>query len=191
LEISGPLVGLERVVHVHSTRVIDHYSGFAVDMIAIPVASLGERELDLKGVADALELEILRVAPDPVGSYLPHAISALLLSPPEGDQVAERFDHLMSTAPAEGLDIDPSVLSFASHCAYAEILGVEESPIRGKVLAAIVAAGGTVAVATIATISAPIVLVVGAGVAAGAGTIVIFSAAAAASERLYKVIAGS
>lgn len=183
--------GLENIVNIHSTRVVDRTSGWTLELTAFPSASLRDSPSDLEGVAEALGLEILAVAPNPAPSFLPHAVAALLTSnTPAG--AASLFELMMSTPPAaldERLGISPTVMNFASYCSFAEIVGVEESRMHPKALAAILTAATSFGVAAMATVAGPVVVVVGAGLGTAAVTVVVLSGAAALGERIYGKLA--
>jgi hypothetical protein len=181
---------LEKVIHIHSTQVIDPVSHLSLTMTAIPISALGVDRGDLQGIAQALDLEILSLAPEPVVSFLPHAIlSASIADTPR--EAATLFDQMMNDPPiVTGREFSPAQLRFVQHCAFDQILGIEESPLRAKILAGIVGVAGTIAVAAMATVVGPVLLVIGVGVGTAAETVIILSTAVAVSERIYAKMAG-
>ena len=78
-------------------------------------------------------------------------------------------------------------MDFAIYCSFADIVGVEQSPLSAKALAAFAAVTGggvTIAIAAMATMAAP------AAVLVGGGSIILFGAAAGISQLLYTKISG-
>ena len=98
------------VVNIHSTRVVDRGSGLTLELTAFPRASLRDSPSELDGVAEALGLDILAVAPNPAPSFLPHAVAAVLISNTPGD-AASLFEAMMNTPPAalDELGIGPTL----------------------------------------------------------------------------------
>lgn len=181
-------VELTKPVNFHSTTVVDRSSGLSLELVAVPLALLGGGDLDIDGVAEVLGLEILAACPTPAPSFLPHTVAAVVMHS-TAQEAADHLLRMLETPPNQGLDglgIDPAVMNFAIYSSFAEIVGVEESPLRGKSLAAfaaIVGGGVTIAVAAMATMTAP------AAVLLGAGSIVVFGGAAGIGQLLYTKIA--
>jgi hypothetical protein len=182
--------GLENIVNIHSTRVVDRGSGLTLELSAFPRASLPDSPSDLDGVADALGLDILAVAPSPAPSFLPHAVAALLISSTPGE-AANLFETMVNTPPSglHELGIDPTIMNFATYCSFAEIVGVEQSKMHPTALAAILTGAVSFGIAAMATVAGPVVVVVGAGIGTAAATVVVLSGAAALGDRIYGKIA--
>jgi hypothetical protein len=111
------------------------------------------------------------------------------MSPTNPDACVETFERLVREAPPIR-DVPSSILNFATYCAFSEILGVEESRIRSAVMAAIVGAAGTIAVAVVAGMAAPVIIVAAAGVATAVGTVLVLTATVAVAELLYDKLSG-
>lgn len=161
-----------------------------LELAAIPSALLAHGDPNIYEVAKALDLEILTMCPAPALAFLPHTVAAVVVSSTARD-AADHLQAMLETPPnrgLEGLGIAPEVMNFATYCSYADIVGVEESPLRGKALAAFgtaIAGGGvTIAVAAMATMAAPVAILL------GAGSVVLFGAAAGVGQLLYTKIAG-
>lgn len=163
------------IVPIYGTTLLERQQELAFSIVAIS----GHAVTGIDEVARLLEVDIVELPfeLEPREPFITYAIAAVL---PEGDvtQAVERLSRYVNVPPGE-VDIDRGLLAFASYCASAPVVLVEESPLDKRVLAAIVAAGGGIAIAAIPVVGIPI------AIGYGAGAIVGFGGAAAVAQRAY------
>jgi hypothetical protein len=172
-------------LQVYGTTVLDADRRLSLSLIAIPRDAVPGDVTTIEEVAAALDATIERVLPSPGALFLPQAIASLL---PDQDaqSTITRLDQFMATPPTlafEGED-DARLITFAAYCAFAPIVPIEESRLRGVVAAALIGAGGTVAAAIVAA-GAPIII----AIAAGAATVLVFTVTLAGAEHIYNKLA--
>jgi hypothetical protein len=118
------------------------------------------------------------------------AILAGIVDSKGANTALARIDGLMGLSGDPLANVDPRMRAFVKHCAFAPIVGVEESPLRGKVLAAMVTAAASICVAIVAAGAAPVLVAAGVGV----GTVLVVAAlgppALAVGQRLTDVVLG-
>lgn len=163
-------VVLADLVDLHITSVLDREHGFAVSLVAVPPRDApGAPPVTVEDLARLLDMTIVETLPTPAASFLPHAISAVVLEPEDAPACVHRLNTFLGRSPADGLDIDPALLEFALRCAYTPTVLLEQSPVDKIVLASI-------------AVSAPVAIAVaGSGVAVigvAAGTIVVLATTA-------------
>lgn len=172
-DVSAP-VDLLDVVQLYATTVLDREHGFSLGVLAVPPQDAPGAPLEtVEDLAGALEMQIMQILPTPSASFLPHAIATVLLER-DPEAAYERLADFLSKPPAEGLDLDPALLTFASFCAFTPILPLEQSPLEKVVLAAAIGASAPIAIA-----------VAGSGVAVigvAAGVVVVLAATAVFTE---------
>jgi hypothetical protein len=172
-------------VHLHETTVLDRETGLGLAITVVPAGILPEQPQKMFELLG--DLESIRELPVSEPTML--AALAGMLEGASEEEALGRIDRLLAESPNDPLaDVGPWNRRFLEHCAFAPILAVEESPIRPKVLAAMVAGAAAITVAAIPT--AGLVL----AVVAGVGTVVLVAAvgpaAMALGERLANSIAG-
>ncbi|HMJ74202.1 MAG TPA: hypothetical protein VK471_12675 [Solirubrobacterales bacterium] len=171
-------------VHLHETTVLDRETGLGLSITAVPADAIPDQPLEAIGRFGGLDF---------VGEFAPTepallaALAAMLEG--EGEEGALEMERLLGADPNNPLaNVDPWRKRFIEHCAFTPILAVEESPIRPKVLVAML--GGAAAITVAAIPAAGLVL----AIVGGVGTVVLVAAvgpaAVALGERLEKLVAG-
>jgi hypothetical protein len=173
-------VGVDlNIVPIYGTTLLETQQGLAFSLVAIPRQAV----TGVDEVARALEVDLVELPFEfePREPFITYAIAAIL----PGDDVTQAVDRLgryVSVPPAE-VDVDRSLLAFASYCASAPIVLVEQSLLGKETLVALITAGGGIAIAAIPAVGVPL------AIAYGAGTIVGFGSAAAIGQRIYSWVA--
>jgi hypothetical protein len=172
-------------LHVYGTTVLDPEQQLSLSLIAIPRQALPGDPTNIEEVALALDATIERELPTPAASFLPHAIASLLPDQ-DADSAFTRLNRFLETPPVQGFESEDDVrlMSFAAYCAFAPIVPLEESRLRGIVAVALIGAGGSVAAALV-TAGAPIIIALG----AGAATVLVFTVTLAGAEHIYNKLA--
>jgi hypothetical protein len=161
----------------YDTNVVDNNGRYRVTFALLPDLARADYRLgSIADVAELLALDLWFEIPDV--AYLPHALASILAA---GDpsvvfnQLSEFSD--LSTAIGR-VDIDPELLRFADYCVVEPVVAIEQSALRkGAVLAALVAAGATVAVAA-APVGGPLILAYfGGSILVGGGALAVVQAA--------------
>jgi hypothetical protein len=185
MEPYGAAPNFPAAVHLHETVVLDREAGLGLEITVVPAGVLPEQPRELfERLGD---LQVVRDLPSTEPALL--AALAGILEGADEEEALERMDRLLINHPENPLaDIDSWNRRFLEHCAFSPILAVEESPIRPKVLAAMVAGAAAVTVAAIPTAGLVLAIV------AGVGTVTLVAAvgppAVALGERLATSIAG-
>jgi hypothetical protein len=172
-------------IHLHETTVLDRETGLGLAITVVPGGVLPEQPQEM--IERLGDLRFVRELPSTESALL--AALAGMLEGGNEEEALERMDRLFTDFPRDPLaDVGSWNRRFLEHCAFAPILAVEESPIRPKVLAAMIAGAAAITVAAIP--AAGLVL----AIAGGVGTVVLVAvagpAAVALGERLAKSIAG-
>lgn len=179
----------EGAQHVYTTTIFGGPDGKSLTLVAVPSGLLlGDERPTLEGIAVRLGGDVLATAPDPAGSFLPHAVGAAIVQP---DPKLAAVLFTSSLADPSGLIslLGSDVYSFAMHVVSSPIVGIEESRMQGLVLKAIIGFGGAVGMVVVTGLNAPILIAIAAGVGVTAATIIVVSTAVAIGERIYSAIA--
>jgi hypothetical protein len=181
IEYAPPTVA---AVQAYTTTVVSHEDRLKLDLLSIPRHSFIRPPKDLPDLLERLDATLIGEVPDPVASFLPHAI-ACILSDTNAAAVAERLEATLSTPIGDGIPgFLARVFPFAQYCSFAPIVPVEHSDMAPEVLAAIVGVSGTVVAVAVVAAGAPVIVAIG----AAAGTVVILSVAAGVGARLFRLI---
>jgi hypothetical protein len=144
------------VTTFYDSTVIDNAGRYSLTLAVLPDRERTDYPLaSISEVADLLGLKVQVEVPDV--AYLPHAFAAVLA----GGETSQRFVELSQfselSSVADWVDIDPGLLRFAEYCTVEPVVAIEQSPLHKVVLAALITAGATVAIAA-APVGGPLVI---------------------------------
>jgi hypothetical protein len=168
------------IVATYSSTLIDQVNGYSVTVAVVPYSLLTTAlsgkpppasPRTVRDLAGELDLE-LRLELPGGGQYLAQAIAALVTAGEHGEQAVQLLENLLHS-PNGWTGVNPSIRAFALESISKPLIAVEESPLSKEEMAAIVAAGGALGIATGG--AAPIMIGVAAGSIFILGSTVVFT----------------
>jgi hypothetical protein len=178
------------VAHLYGTTVLDRNNGRGLAITTVPCAALPDgppRSVD--DIAQGLGLEVLGTFEDITEPALLATLAAMLDESNARDGVV-RMDRLLSAQPdAPLVNVDPSLRAFVEHCAFEQIIAVEASLVKPKVLVQMLAGATAICVAAV-SVGTGLVLAAAVGVATVVTIAVVGPPAVALGERLAEWVRG-
>lgn len=185
----GDPVTLAEYPHLHGTTVLDRTLGCGLAITTVPAEAFpGGPPRSDEDIARGLDADVVGRLD---GSAEPVILATLasMIGTEDAQDVLSRMDRLVTADPDNPLSgVDPSVRAFVEHCAFEPIVGVEESPLKPKVLAGMFAGATAVCVAALAA-GAGVVVAAVVGVGVVVTVAVVGPPAVAVGERLAEWVA--